>query len=88
MTIKDIKNKWNKEKDYYKTQEVGSGVHSFVRALLESESLLSLKAGSLSTKLELRKKEYIHENKAKERRKADFVIYINSDIVIPLEAEF
>ena len=87
MTIKDIKNKWNKEKDYYKTQEVGSGVNSFVRALLESESLLSLKAGSLSTKLELRKKEYIHENKAKERRKADFVIYINSDIVIPLEAE-
>jgi len=87
LKIKEIKNKWNKEKDYYKTQELGSGIHSFVRACLESEELFHIKEGSLSTKLETRKNEYIHENKAQIKRRADFVIYIDSDIVIPLEAE-
>ena len=87
MTIKEIKNKWNKDKDYYGTQELGSGVHSFIRLCLESKELFGLKEGSLSNKSISRKNEYIHENKAKEGRQADFVIYINSDIVIPLEAE-
>lgn len=87
MKLKEIKNQWNKEKDYYKTQELGSGVHSFVRACLESEELFHIKEGSLSTKLETRKNEYIHENKTQLKRRADFVVYINSDIVIPLEAE-
>lgn len=31
MTIKEIKNKWNKDKDYYRTQELGTGVYSFKR---------------------------------------------------------
>lgn len=87
MKLREIKNQWNKEKDYYKTQELGSGVHSFVKACLESEELFHIKEGSLSTKLETRKNEYIHENKAQLKRRADFVVYINSDIVIPLEAE-
>jgi len=87
MTLKEIKNKWNKDKDFYRIQELGSGVHSFIRLCLESKELFDLKEGSLSSKLILRKNEYIHENKAKEGRRADFVIYINSDIVIPLEAE-
>lgn len=87
MELKDIKNKWNKEKDYYRTQELGSGVHSFIRACLESNELFSLKEGSLSTKPELRRKEYIHENKTKQRRQADFVIYASADNVVPLEVE-
>lgn len=87
MNLKDIKTKWNKEKDYYRTQELGSGVHSFIRDFLQSNDLFNLGEGSLSTKHEHRKNEFIHERKAKERRKADFVIYINSDIIIPLEAE-
>ena len=52
MNIRELKNKWNKEKEAYKTQEVGSGVHSLIRACLESEELFSFKEGSLSTKLE------------------------------------
>lgn len=87
MKIRELKSKWNKEKELYKKQEIGSGVHSFTRDFLGSEDLLNLKQGSLSTKNELRKKEYIHEHKAKEKRQADFVIYIDSDIVIPIEAE-
>lgn len=86
-STKDLKIKWFKEKEYYKNQELGTGVHSFIRACFESDELFGLKEGSLSGKLESRKKEYIHENKAKEGRKADFVVYISSEIVIPLEAE-
>lgn len=87
MTIKELKTKWNKEKEHYRKQEIGTGVHSFIRDFLESEDLFNLQQGSLSAKGESRKKEYIHEHKAKEKRQADFVIYINSDIVIPIEAE-
>jgi hypothetical protein len=87
MTLKELRIKWNKDKDYYRTQELGSGVHSLIRLCLESKELFGLEEGTLSSKPLLRKGEYIHENKAKEGRRADFVIYINSDIVIPLEAE-
>lgn len=87
MDIKDIKKKWSKEKTHYKTQEIGTGVHSFIKDFFESPELFYLKEGSLSTKKEKRKNEYIHEKKAKEMRRADFVIYISSDILIPVEAE-
>ena len=50
----DIKNLWRKEKDFYRKIEVGTGVQSFVKKLLESE-LFSLKEGRLSTKPENRK---------------------------------
>lgn len=86
-TIRQLRAKWNKEKESYKSQELGTGIHNFIRACLESNELFSLKEGFLSGKPELKKKEYIHENKAKEGRRADFVVYINQDIVIPLEAE-
>lgn len=87
MTIQELKHKWEKEKHHYETQEIGSGVHSFIKNFLESEDLFSIREGSLSTKSESRRNEYIHEKKAKEKRKADFVIYINSDVIIPVEAE-
>src|SRR3990167_2145385 len=87
MKIKDIKIKWSKEKEFYKTHEVGSGVHSFVIDFLKSPELFNLKEGRLSTLLTSRKNEFIHEKKAKERRKADFYIYISPDIAIPVEAE-
>lgn len=87
MKNQNLKNQWNKEKDYYRKQELGTGVHSFIRAFLESEDLFRLKEGKLSGKNVSRKDEYIRENKAKEGRRADFVIYINSEILVPLEAE-
>ncbi|NCN24684.1 hypothetical protein GW918_01210, partial [Candidatus Berkelbacteria bacterium] len=87
MDLKQLNYQWQKEKEFYTRQELGSGVHSFVKNCLESEKLFKLKAGSLSTKIELRKNEFIHEKTAKEKRRADFVIYIDTDIVIPLEVE-
>jgi len=87
MNTREVESKWEKEKDCYRTQELGSGVHSFVKSFLESDELFALKESLLSTKTEMRKNSYIHENKAKQGRKADFVIYIDQDIIIPLEAE-
>jgi len=77
----------HKEYDSYRVQEVGSGTQRFVREVLECENLLNLHEGILSTAKEKRTNEYIYEKKTKDKRHADFVIYINSDIVIPIEVE-
>lgn len=87
LTIHELKQKWKKEKKAYKSQEVGTGVQSFVKDVLECEELFNLKEGKLSTKLLQRRKEFIHEKRTKEQRSADFVIFISPEIVIPVEAE-
>lgn len=87
ISISSLKNKWHTENNAYRTQELGSGVHSFVRNLFECALLFNLKEGAITTDILHRKNEYIHEKKAKEGRKADFYIFINQDIAIPVEAE-
>jgi len=86
-TIPQLKSIWNREKESYKTQEVGSGVQRFVKEVLECPSIFNLKEGTLSTPNENRKNEFIYEKKTKDRRRADFDIFINSDIEIPIEVE-
>jgi len=87
MNRRELKNKWNKEKEAYKIQEVGSGVQIFVKDTLQSEDVFALRKGLKSTVLEKRKSEFLEEEKTKEQRKADIVIYISSDIIIPVEIE-
>ena len=87
ITISQLKNKWNKEKEFYKTKEVGSGVQSFIKDILQSEEIFNLKEGKLSTKDEDRKREFIHEKHTRNHRRGDFVIFINSEIIIPIEVE-
>ncbi len=87
MTIKELKNKWKREKEAYKTQEVGSGVEAFVKDVLLSEEIFGLKKGLKSTPLEKRRNEFLEEEKTREKRKADIVIYISPEIVIPVEVE-
>jgi len=87
MNLMQLKNKWNKERENYKNQEVGSGVQIFVKDMLLSEDLFALKKGLKSTPLEKRKNEFLEEEKTKEKRKADIVIYISSEVIIPVEIE-
>lgn len=87
MSISLLKKLWEGEKEEYKLKEKGTGIQNFVKKFLESENLLNLKEGKLKTKREKRKNEFIHEKGTKERRRADFVIYINSEIEIPIEVE-
>ncbi len=87
MTVRELKNKWNKEKDAYKIQEVGSGTQIFVKDVLQSKEIFALRKGLKSTPLEKRKNEFLEEEKTKEQRKADIVIYISPEIIIPVEIE-
>jgi len=86
-TIVQLKSLWNKEKDSYRTQEVGSGVQKFVKDVLECGELFDFREGKLSTPNEKRKNEFVCEVKSKERRKPDITIFITSEVVIPVEIE-
>jgi len=87
VTISQLKSKWNKEREFYKIQEVGSGTQIFVKDVLHCEDLFKLKKGLKSTPLVKRKNEFLEEVITKERRQSDIVIYISSDIIIPVEIE-
>jgi len=84
--IKDLQNLWEKEKEEYKTAEIGTGVQRFVKHIFECKELLNLQEGHLNTTDLKRKNEFLIEAKKKGRR-ADVVIFIDSDIIIPVEVE-
>jgi hypothetical protein len=85
-TIKDLTKLWEQEKEHYKTYEIGTGVQKFVKHLFECDELFGLTEGKLSTADLKRKKEFLTEARKKGRR-ADVVIFIDSDIIIPVEVE-
>ncbi|MBU4285079.1 Eco57I restriction-modification methylase domain-containing protein [Patescibacteria group bacterium] len=87
LSLQELKTLWNKEKKEYRSQEVGSGVQKFIKEALQSPNLFSLKECPLSKKSTDRKMEFIHEKKTKDRRRADFVIYVDMNIIIPVEVE-
>lgn len=87
LNIGQLKSKWAKENNSYLKQEVGSGVQKFVKDFLKSEDLFGLKEGLSSDLLEKRKNEFTEESKTKAARKADIIIYVNPEIIIPVEVE-
>lgn len=86
-TIRELEAKWRQDKEFYKHQEVGSGVQSFVKGVLESKEIFNLKEGRLSTENGFRRREFIHEKSTKGGRSGDFVIFVDSEIRIPIEVE-
>lgn len=74
-TIPQFQSMWNKERESYKTQEVGSGVQRFVKNVLEYPGIFNLKEGDLSTPTKERKNEFTYGKKAKNKRWVDFAIY-------------
>lgn len=84
--IKELQSLWEKEKDEYKTAEIGTGVQRFVKHIFECKELLNLEEGHLSTSDLKRKNEFLTEAKKKGRR-ADVVIFLDSDVIIPVEVE-
>lgn len=87
LSIQQLKQKWNKEKDSYLKKEVGDGVQKFVKDCLKSVELFNLKDGLNSTPLEKRKNEFTEESKTKAARKADIIVYVSPEIIIPIEVE-
>ncbi len=87
MTIAELKSKWNKEKSSYVKKEIGDGTQKFIRDVLKSPAVFGLKEGLNSTPPEKRKYEFKEEEVKKAARRADVVIFINPEIIIPLEVE-
>ncbi len=87
LTLRQLKSKWNEEKEHYGKKEVGTGVQKFVKDFLKSEELFGLREGLGSTPKEKRKNEFTEESETKAARRADIIIYINPDIIIPVEVE-
>src|SRR3989344_8840745 len=83
----DLRNKWGKEKEAYKKMEVGSGVQKFVKDFLKSEDFFNLSEGTISKKLHDRCSEFTEESPTKASRRADIIIYVSPEIVIPVEVE-
>ena len=86
ITIDTLKKLWEKECKAYRTAEIGSGVQMFCKKVFQCPDLFNLKAGILSKQLSIRKNEFLEEASKKGRR-ADVVIFIDSDIIIPVEIE-
>jgi len=86
ITLDSLKELWKKEKDFYRSAEVGSGVQKFCHKFFQCPELFNLKEGKGSTKEIKRKNEFLEEAKKKARR-ADVVIFIDSEIIIPVEVE-
>jgi len=87
LNIQQLKAKWEKEKNSYKKQEVGSGVQKFVKDVFKSEDIFNLKEGLISRPKEKRENEFTEESSTKAARRADIIIYINPEINIPVEVE-
>jgi len=85
-TINQLKALWNREKESYTTQEIGSGVQKFVKEVLKSQEIFNLSEGRLSTDDLIRKNEFLEE-KTRKKKRADIIIFIDPDIVIPTEVE-
>jgi len=77
---------WLHEKEEYRTSEIGSGVQKFVKEIFKCSEIFNLKEGLLNTLENRRKHEFLEETKNKGRR-ADIVLFIDGDIVIPVEVE-
>ena len=89
-TIPELKSMWKREAESYRTQEVGSGVQKLVKEVFKSHDVFNLKEGGLATHIEERHNEFTEEIRKEGKRaegQTDVMIYINSDIVIPVEIE-
>jgi hypothetical protein len=86
MKLYELKILWGKEKEHYKTSEVGSGVQSFVWEMFECPDLFNLSRGLKSTEDHLRKNEFLLEE-SNAHGQADAVIFMDSNVVVPVEVE-
>lgn len=82
--ISDLQNKWELNKEGYKTKEIGGGVHDFISDVFQSPDLFNLQLLAVNQN---KKNSFVHDTEANKNGRPDFILYINSDIVIPVEAK-
>lgn len=84
ISISDLKNKWELNQEGYKTKEIGGGVHDFISDVFQSPCLFNLQLLAMNQN---KKNSFVHDTEANKNGRPDFVLYINSDIKIPVEAK-
>ncbi len=84
-TKKQLREWWDTEKEGYRTKELG-GSQVFVKKVLMSSQILNLKEGKITKNSESRKNEFLEETTKKSKR-ADIIIFIDSERIIPVEVE-
>ena len=84
MTIKELKNKWQQNVEFYRQQEIGSGVHSFVKDVFISSALFDLEETPKKTN---KFGTFTHDSEKKKEGRPDFVLYISKNVAIPVEVK-
>jgi len=86
ITLDSLRALWSTDKEFYRTAEVGTGVQKFCKKVFHAPDLFGLEEGFGSTSELDRQQEFVEENR-KKGRMADVVVFIDSDIIIPVEIE-
>jgi len=84
MTIKELKDKWQQNAEFYKQQEIGSGVHSFVKDVFLSSALFNLAETPKRTN---KFGTFTHDAEKKKEGRPDFVLHLSEDVAIPVEVK-
>lgn len=88
ITKKYLLEMWEKNKDLYKKREIGSGLESYIRKVLICDKTFGLREISHIDKIQNYKKGYfVNQESTKKRNTADFVLYLDKNIIIPVEVE-
>ena len=83
-SIQELKSIWKENKEFYKKREIGSGVHSFISNIFESDEFFNLKKYA-SKKMGIG--EFVQDTHEGKTGRPDFILYLNNNIIIPCEAK-
>jgi len=84
MDIEKLRQKWSDNAEAYKTVEIGSGVHDFIRNILSHPDLFGLK---LTPKKTTAPQTFVNDTEADKHGRPDFVLYVTKDVTMPCEAK-
>lgn len=82
--IQNLQLKFEENQEAYKSKEIGSGIHSFVKDIIKSEKFFNLKETAKNTD---KHGTFVHDTEADKHGRPDFILFINDDITIPCEAK-
>ncbi len=82
--IQNLQLKFEENQEAYKSKEIGSGIHSFVKDIIKSENFFNLKETAKKTDKD---GTFVHDTEADKNGRPDFILFINDDITIPCEAK-
>ena len=82
-SIQELKSIWSENKESYKKREIGSGVHSFIGNIFESDHFFNLKKYASKKK---GREEFVQDTNEGKTGRPDFILYVNtllSGIIVP-----